>query len=67
MPDNSHIRVHISIDTVLHAWLFASVEFARRDFGGDALLEAHVSQAVDCRLELSFLAWNIWSVQGGYG
>ncbi len=36
MPDHRHIRIHKPIHTVLHARLFAAIEFAGGDLGGHA-------------------------------
>lgn len=47
MLEHSHITIHESIDAVLHARLFRSVELARRNLARNALLEAAVCEAVD--------------------
>jgi len=40
--DDHQIRIHESVDTVLHTRFFASVQFARGDFAGDAFAETSV-------------------------
>jgi hypothetical protein len=36
VSDDGHVGVHVSVYTVLHAWLFAAIEFPGRYFRGDA-------------------------------
>ena len=55
MPDNNHIRIHISIDAVLYARLLTPIQLSGRYLACDAFLEAEVGQTVDGRLDLGFL------------
>ena len=57
VPYDGHIRVHIPIHAVHHARLFAAVELAGADFGGDAFAEARIRERMDCLLDLGFLAY----------
>jgi hypothetical protein len=45
--DNHHVRIHVAVDTVLHASVFASGKSALRHAAGDALLEADGVEFVD--------------------
>lgn len=45
--DNNQIRIHEAINTVLHAGLLASVQFARRNLAGDTFAETGVGEGVD--------------------
>jgi hypothetical protein len=47
MLDNSNIRIHPSVDTVLGARLLGCGEFVLCDSGGDAFLEADFGEVVD--------------------
>jgi hypothetical protein len=45
--DNHHVGIHVAVDTVLHASVFASGKSALRHAAGDALLEADGVEFVD--------------------
>lgn len=45
--DNNQVCIHEAINTVLHAGLLASVQFARRNLAGDAFAETGVGEGVD--------------------
>jgi len=47
VPDDSHIRIHVSIHTVLHARLLVPVQRALGDAASNAFLEAHRVELMD--------------------
>lgn len=46
--DDDQVGIHETVDAVLHAGLFTSVQLACGDLACDALAEADVCEGVDC-------------------